>query len=71
MKRTKQKPPADWIPPHARLPDSIEAIEAGTPERQAEPQDNAQPGRLARLLALPGVTTAADMATKLRRRVIA
>jgi hypothetical protein len=47
-----------WPPPELRLPDSIEAIEAGIPPRQRSlfGRDDSREGRLARILAsVPGV----------------
>jgi hypothetical protein len=50
-----------WPPPEYALPSSIEGIEAGRPPRQRalfpDVPDDSQAARLARLSALPGVTT--------------
>ena len=48
----------DWIPAWARLPDTVEAIEAGRQEQgqlfPPEPLDQSRAGRLARLLGCRG-----------------
>jgi hypothetical protein len=56
--------PEPWPPAGLRLPDTIEAIEAGRPgvQRSLFGPDDSRGGRLARLLAdVPGVVTAADL----------
>ncbi len=37
----------EWIPPELRLPDTIEAIEAGQPQPVRPPTDDSRAGRLA------------------------
>jgi hypothetical protein len=45
--------PGEWIPAWAKLPDSVEAIEAGRPPKQLDllPVDDSRAGRLSRLTA--------------------
>jgi hypothetical protein len=56
----RAKIPEPWPPTWVALPDSIEEIEAGRPPKQAElfGPDDSRPARVARLLAIRGVTTA-------------
>ena len=61
-----QQIPDDWIPPQARLPDSVAEIEAGKPARQAEPLNHSEAGRRARLA---GIRAASDLQEPPKRSI--